>query len=167
MIKKPRNTGSIRTSEAIVQGLITRRSDKKPSILIIDDDKLLLNVYRVLLEREGYRVLTAEDGLSGLELLKKEKPTPALTLVDCSMPKMDGESFLKKLQMENPEILVKSKVVGLTAFDPASEFFIKIRELAFDCREKPFGINGIKELVSEYLKLELDSYYPHGKKKNS
>jgi DNA-binding NtrC family response regulator len=122
------------------------------TILIIDDDSgSTKNIYQFLFEREGYRVLTASNGLEGLEILKREHQFPDLLLLDCSMPHMNGEEFLLKLKAEMPQIFLETKVVGFTCFDSGSLFFQKIKELAFDCREKPGDIAGVLRLASDYL----------------
>ncbi len=122
-----------------------------PTIIIIDDDhEVVENIYRVLLEEAGYRVLSANNGAAGLELLMKETRFPDLLLVDCSMPQMDGETFLTELKAKLPRIFSETKVVGLTAFDPTSPFFLRIKELAFDCRQKPSSIEGILKIASDF-----------------
>jgi signal transduction histidine kinase/CheY-like chemotaxis protein len=71
------------------------------TILVIDDDATALDLMQRLLAREGYRVLTAEDGKSGLELARKRRPD-VITL-DALMPGMDGWTVLGELKA-NPEL---------------------------------------------------------------
>jgi len=67
-------------------------------ICIIEDEKALLDMYKIKFESEGYKVFGASDGATGLDLVKKEKPD--LTLLDLVMPKMDGFSVLKELRAD-------------------------------------------------------------------
>lgn len=62
-------------------------------ILIVEDEKILLNLLKQKLEREGYEISIAQDGEKGLE--KARKIQPNLILLDIIMPKMDGIQFLK------------------------------------------------------------------------
>lgn len=57
-------------------------------ILVADDEKNILLVIRVCLEKAGYEVITASDGLTALEKIQNEKPD--LILLDILMPKMNG-----------------------------------------------------------------------------
>lgn len=139
----------------------SRNFKEQTTILIIDDDESLVkNVYQVLLERKGYRVLTAKSGFLGLEIIGRELRSPDIILVDCSMPDMDGEEFLLELKDKHPKIFSESKVIGLTAYDSRSSAFLRIKQLAFDCREKPFDIDGILQVVSDYLGVSSNEAYP-------
>ena len=63
------------------------------SILIIEDDRDILEVLKDLLESEGYTVSTAENGKMGIEVLQALNEPPKLILVDLMMPIMDGLQF--------------------------------------------------------------------------
>ena len=65
-------------------------------ILIVDDDRDVLDALTVILESRGYQVVTARDGIEGLATLKAE--VPDLMILDLLMPKMDGFAVLKELQ---------------------------------------------------------------------
>ncbi len=65
-------------------------------ILVIDDDPDILDAVAMILESQGYEVVTARDGLEGLATLKAENPD--LLMLDLMMPKMDGFAFCKELQ---------------------------------------------------------------------
>ena len=65
-------------------------------ILIVDDDPDILDALTMILESQGYQVVTAKDGVEGLANLKAEEP--ALMILDLLMPKMDGFAVCKELQ---------------------------------------------------------------------
>jgi DNA-binding response OmpR family regulator len=65
-------------------------------ILVVDDDPDILDALTMILESQGYQVITARDGVEGLANLKAE--TPNLMILDLLMPKMDGFAVLKELQ---------------------------------------------------------------------
>jgi len=65
-------------------------------ILVVDDDPDILEAISMILESQGYNVITARDGVEGLANLKAEKPD--LMILDLLMPKMDGFAVCKELQ---------------------------------------------------------------------
>ncbi len=65
-------------------------------ILVVDDDPDILDVLTMILESQGYLVVTARDGIEALANLKAEKPD--LMILDLLMPKMDGFAVCKELQ---------------------------------------------------------------------
>jgi CheY-like chemotaxis protein len=88
-------------------------NDKAYLVLCVDDEAVGLHVRKVLLERAGYRVLTAEDGYSGLELFANQ-PVDAVVL-DYSMPGMHGGEVARRMRQSKPHvpILLLSAYVGL------------------------------------------------------
>jgi two-component system chemotaxis response regulator CheY len=68
-------------------------------ILIIDDDEDICEMLALLLEVEGHDVITAGDGVAGLEQLRADG-RPSLILLDMMMPRLDGEGFLKALRSD-------------------------------------------------------------------
>jgi len=67
-------------------------------ILIADDDTEMLETLSSMLEREGYTVIKAENGLEAVELARKE--LPALVMLDIHMPKMDGLKACKEIKSD-------------------------------------------------------------------
>jgi len=65
-------------------------------ILVVDDDPDILEAISMILESQGYKVVTARDGAEGLVSLRAEKPN--LLILDLLMPKMDGFAVCKELQ---------------------------------------------------------------------
>jgi len=71
-------------------------------VLCVDDETIGLEVRRMLLERAGYRVLTALDGKAGLDLFERE-PVEAVIL-DFSMPGMSGGEVAKRMREVKPAV---------------------------------------------------------------
>ena len=67
-------------------------------ILVVDDERHIVRLVQVNLEKVGYTVLTAYDGVEALEQVGKEKPD--MVILDVMMPRMDGFEVLKKLQAD-------------------------------------------------------------------
>jgi CheY-like chemotaxis protein len=89
-------------------------------VLCVDDEKVGLQVRKLLLERAGYRVLTASDGPSGLAVFT-DHPVEAVVL-DYSMPGMDGGQVAIKMRQTKPSIpiLLLSAYVDLSVEVTAS-----------------------------------------------
>ncbi|MFN4179213.1 MAG: response regulator [Armatimonadota bacterium] len=83
----------------------------KRKILVVDDEVAIVRVLRDRLETEGFEVLTAYDGLQGVEIAQKEQPD--LIIMDITMPNMDGITAAKLLR-EKPET-AHIPIVMLTA----------------------------------------------------
>jgi len=72
--------------------------ENKAKILLIEDDTFLVEMYTTKFELEGFGVISAEDGIKGLEMVKKEEPD--IILLDILMPKMDGFAVLDALKKD-------------------------------------------------------------------
>ncbi len=66
------------------------------SVLLIDDEPAILDMYRMKLEQDGYTVFMASNGLDGIDIAKKE--LPSVILLDIIMPNMNGFDVLKTLK---------------------------------------------------------------------
>ncbi len=74
---------------------------KKYTILLVDDDQILIDMYAKKMTNNGYEILSANNGKEGLAMALEKKPD--LILSDLVMPDMDGFDFLKKIK-SNSEI---------------------------------------------------------------
>jgi chemosensory pili system protein ChpA (sensor histidine kinase/response regulator) len=84
-----------------------------PLVLVVDDSLTVRRVTQRLLQREGYRVITAKDGMDGLEKLAQERP--AVVLSDIEMPRMDGFDFVRNLRADPqwqslPVVMITSRI---------------------------------------------------------
>jgi chemosensory pili system protein ChpA (sensor histidine kinase/response regulator) len=68
------------------------------AIMVVDDSLTVRRVTQRLLEREGYRVLLAKDGVEALELMQAPETRPSLMLVDIEMPRMDGFDLTRNVR---------------------------------------------------------------------
>lgn len=74
--------------------------EKKKKVMIVEDDSFVMDIYETKLEKEGYQVSEATNGMEALKKLEKEAVLPDLILLDIIMPYMDGLEFLKKIKGE-------------------------------------------------------------------
>ncbi len=89
-------------------------------ILVCDDERSIVRLIQVNLERQGWQVVTAYDGKEGLEKIKSEKPN--IVVLDVMMPYMDGFEVLKTLrrdpEMQNlPVIMLTAKAQDKDVFE--------------------------------------------------
>ncbi|NGP87175.1 response regulator transcription factor [Fodinibius halophilus] len=85
-------------------------SDKQ-TILVVDDEQDLLDLIEYNLQKEGFNVLKAENGLEGIEMAREHNPN--LMLLDIMMPKMDGLEVVEKIR--NDSKLQHIPIIFLTA----------------------------------------------------
>jgi CheY-like chemotaxis protein len=76
--------------------------NRLPLVLCVDDEAVGLGIRKILLERAGYRVLTAADGASGLELFITH-PVDAVVL-DYAMPGMHGGQVAQRMRQTKPKV---------------------------------------------------------------
>lgn len=118
------------------------------SILIIDDEVLTLNNLRRALEKEGYEILLADSGETGLEVFKKHRPH--LVLVDLMLPGIDGIEVLKQIKKTE----ANTAVIMITAYEILEKAVQSMKLGAYDYLLKPFKINDLKAGVARALELQ-------------
>jgi CheY-like chemotaxis protein len=91
-------------------------------ILVVDDEKNILKLYKAELEDEGYEVVIANSGEEAIKLFRDD--TPDLVTLDIMMPGMDGIQTLRQLKQENPHV----PVIMLTAYDYRDDFSIWVSD---------------------------------------
>lgn len=108
---------------------------KKYTILVIEDEPMLQDAYKHVLQFKGYNVKVASNGLEGLEQLRKTKPD--VILLDVLMPQLDGIGFLKKANIKQTH--PKTKVVACTNLsDP-------------DTRQQMLGLGADRQVLKSDL----------------
>lgn len=117
------------------------------SLLVADDDDLLRNLVKEVLEDEGYQVYAAADGQETVDIFW-EHPEIALVILDIMMPKMDGIEVLQEIR-ERTDI----PVLMLTALGDSSSELSCLRNGASDFVSKPFHYDILVERVKNLLRL--------------
>ncbi|MCL2485589.1 MAG: response regulator, partial [Endomicrobia bacterium] len=117
--------------------------EKKLNILIADDEEGLRFSLASILEIEGHNVLTAENGLQALDLVKNTDFD--IAFLDIRMPEMNGVEVFKEIKKIN----TKTIVVMMTAYAMNDLIREAIKEGAFACISKPFEIEDILNTVKE------------------
>ena len=112
------------------------------TILLVDDDTDILAAMRAVLERRGYRVLTAGDGNAGLAAAEREGPD--LVVVDMMMPKKSGFLVLEKLKSRDP---ARPRVIMITANEGSRHRAYAEMLGVDDYIRKPFAMDVLLESV--------------------
>jgi chemosensory pili system protein ChpA (sensor histidine kinase/response regulator) len=122
-----------------------------PLVLVVDDSITVRRVTQRLLQREGYRVSMAADGLQALERLAEE--LPSVILSDIEMPRMDGFDLLRNVRADDklkhlPTIMITSRIAE------------KHREYAFELGAnhylgKPYNEEELLSLIRRYAREEV------------
>ncbi len=97
-------------------------------ILIVDDDKFLLNMYSIKFQKEHFEVVTAGDGAEALKKLQ-EGVVPDAIVLDIVMPVMDGLEFLEKMRGAN---LAKDSTILILSNQGQSSDIEKAKTLGID-----------------------------------
>jgi DNA-binding NtrC family response regulator len=122
---------------------------KEFKILIADNDKLIRDVIKSLLSKEGYVVALANDGFDALRILKTEDVRLVLTAL--KMSGVNGIEILKYALRVNPDIAV----VILTTFGDLEATLQAVKEGAYDYLTKPFKVEEIAFLVEKAYKRSI------------
>lgn len=102
-------------------------------VLIVDDEQSILTLLKYSLEKEGYEVIQAEDGVTGLDLAMNNQLD--FIILDLMLPKMDGMDVCKNLRQNK----VNTPILMLTAKDDELEKIIGLELGADDYMTKPFS----------------------------
>ena len=117
------------------------------NLLVADDDDLLRDLVKEVLEEEGYRVYTAKDGQEAVDVFWNT-PDIALVILDIMMPKMDGMEVLEEIR-ERTDV----PILMLTALGDSSSELACLRHGASDFVSKPFHYDILVERVKNLLRL--------------
>jgi len=129
----------------------------KPKILFVDDETSSLRTISAVLEKSGFKVITAKTAEEGIA--KLQNLTPDCILLDYLLPNMSGIEMLKYLKKENYHI----PVIILTAFGTIEKAVEAIKLGAFHYLVKPVDsellVNVLKEAVTKYAVSADEDYY--------
>jgi signal transduction histidine kinase len=114
------------------EGRQPARDDRTPCVLVVDDEEWMRDACAEILQPEGFEVITAADGPTGLELMRRAAPD--LILVDLKMPGMDGIAYLESVKALDPDI-VAIMITGYATLEIAVE---AMKAGAYDFLAKPF-----------------------------
>lgn len=121
------------------------------SILVVDDEDDTVELARMVLEFEGYRVFSASNGLDAIDFLKTNTEKPDLILLDVLMPKMDGLEVCKWVKQQSN---LKSTPVLLFTAKVGKKDKIAGEEAGADAYiNKPFSADDLLSLIEIHLEM--------------
>jgi DNA-binding response OmpR family regulator len=91
-------------------------------ILVVDDEKNILKLYKAEFEGEGYNVVVANSGKEALDLVESENPD--IVTLDILMPDIDGIQVLRQMKEKKPDM----PVIMLTAYDYRDDFSVWVAD---------------------------------------
>ena len=116
-----------------------------PTIALVDDDRNILTSLRMVLEAEGYKTQTYNDGASALDGFAESPPD--LAILDIKMPRMDGMELLRRLRQRS-----ELPVIFLTSKDEEIDELFGLKMGADDFIRKPFPQRLLVERVKAVLR---------------
>ncbi|MBA4189886.1 MAG: hypothetical protein C0467_18030 [Planctomycetaceae bacterium] len=79
---------------------------ERTTILLVDDESMIRDIGRIVLERAGFNILTAEDGAEAVEVFEREHARVALVILDVTMPRMSGRDAFRRMVEIDPGVKV-------------------------------------------------------------
>jgi CheY-like chemotaxis protein len=121
------------------------------TILLVDDDALLRDTVRQLLELDGHRVIDVADGAAGLQHLARHASGVDLVITDMLMPVMDGAQFIVQLKQSHPRLPLIAISGGRRTLSP--QFNLDTANLLGVAKSlpKPFGRDALQAAVRSVL----------------
>src|SRR3989339_177725 len=114
---------------------------RKKKILLVEDDEYVLGSIKILLNKEGYEVNTALNGLEALGLYRKDSYD--LVIADLKMPQMDGIELLKQLKLEFSDV----SLIMMTAYGSIRTAVEAMKMGAYDYVAKPVSAEEIRLVI--------------------
>ncbi len=128
--------------------------DRKRTVLIVEDEKAIVDILRFNLQKEGFNTLEAYDGLNGLNMIMEEHPD--LVLLDLMLPALNGFEVCKRIRENGVSI----PVLILTAREAENDKILGLDLGADDYITKPFSIRELMARVKSNVRRAERSPLP-------
>jgi len=123
------------------------RQSGRGTILLVDDEELVRDLTRRMLERLGYRVLTAHDGWQALELFRVHQDDVVCALLDLTLPRMDGAQTLRELRQLRADL----PAIVSSGYDQTELDRRLVDEERCDFVQKPYELAVLRNKLHEVL----------------
>jgi len=134
----------------VKRGKVKKGDKMKHTILVVDDEKDIRDLFQDVLVQEGYQVFTATNGAEAISLGKRNRLD--LALVDIKMPGMDGIEVFQKLKKVKKDM----EAIILTGYGTLKTAKEAMRLGAYDYLTKPFDLGLVKNIIREALERKKE-----------
>ena len=124
----------------------------KVKILIIDDEDIICKGCKQILEKDGFEVDYARDGLVGLAKLHDKAYD--IVLIDLMMPQIKGMDVLESVRKYDPDI-IRIIITGFATEEVITE---ALQKGAYDYLAKPFSANELRDIIQRALRVRKHNY---------
>jgi PAS domain S-box-containing protein len=147
----------IRREESVVEANAddtnSDRQQEKGTVLVVEDEEMLLNLVKDLLGSRGYTVLTATDGLQAVETYAQHRDRIDVVLIDLGLPKIDGWEAFQRMREVNPHV----KVIFASGYIDQMLRENLMNGGALDLVQKPYMPDEIVNRVREVLAVDVEA----------
>lgn len=126
--------------------------ETKASILVIDDEEIIRSLFKDTLEELGHRVLVAETGSEGLELVKQRYFT--MVFLDLKMPGMDGAELFRQIKTIKPKL----PIIIITGYPDSDVMARALAQAPFGVMNKPFTESDVITAVNNFLRITKQQF---------
>ena len=148
ILATPRRQPRVPVAAATDFGRGERRDVRRPTILVIDDDRTNLKLARYILEADGFAVEEAVDAITAFEVLKT--CNPALIVTDIQLPGMDGWELTRRLKTNFATQHIP--IVAVTAYGVEGDREQAIAVGAADYVQKPISTLELPSIIRKHLR---------------
>jgi len=129
---------------------------RRKKVLVVDDERDLVDLISLNLQRQGYEVITAHDGKVGLELARKQLPD--LIILDLMMPGLSGQEVVTRIKGDPQTATLP--ILMLTARGEETDIIVGLSLGADDYVTKPFSVKVLVARVAAVLRRKAGNESP-------
>ena len=126
----------------------TPKTQQGGTVLVVEDDKIVLEITSTLLSGLGYSVLTAMDGLEAIDVFQQHKNDIRFVVSDFAMPQLNGLEALQRLRKISPDI----KMILVSGYSEEQIMNDTYTERPQSFLKKPYSSQALKQAIASTLK---------------
>ena len=137
--------GKVDTLQAAIEARASDATEASGTVLLVDDEELVLDVCAEMLQRLGYSVISATDGRQAVRAVRNAPEDLCCVLMDIAMPNMNGweaSRFIRALRPELPIVVSSGHDIGVETGDTRGI-------VVAGCLKKPYGLEELREMLAQ------------------
>jgi len=139
----PASDKKVIEKKALTEDVLPRNE----TVLLVDDEEMIVDIGKEMLENMGYKVLTAKDGKKAIDVYKKNQDKIDVVILDMIMPEMGGGDLYDRLKEINPDI----KVLLSSGYSINGQAKTILKRGCTGFIQKPFNMKGLSRKIREVL----------------